>query len=120
VTRRSMAAGRRLREAGQASIELLGILPVVVLVALAGAQALAAGLAHTAAGGAAEAAAMAVLQGGDPQRAARAAAPGWARERVTVRVSGRHVRVRVVPPALVPGTERMLTADAQADAGPVS
>jgi hypothetical protein len=117
---RRLPAGRRGAEAGQASIELLGVVPVVVLVALAGAEALAAGLAHTAAGGAAEAAAMAVLQGGDPQRAARAAAPGWARERVTVRVSGRHVRVRVAPPALVPGTERLLTADAQADAGPAS
>lgn len=107
-------------DAGQVSIELLGMVPLCVIVALGAGELLAAGLARSAAGGVAEAAAMAVLQGGDPERAARAAAPGWARDRVSVRVSGRHVRVRVVPPALLPGTEALVAARAEADAGPGS
>jgi hypothetical protein len=105
---------------GQSSIELLGLLPLLALVTLAAAQLLAAGVARTAASSAAEAAAMAMLQGGDPAGAARAAAPGWSRDRLAVRIRGRRVRVRVTPPGLVPGTPRLLTATATADAGPAS
>jgi hypothetical protein len=105
---------------GQSSVELLGLLPLVAVVTLAVAQLLAAGVARTAASSAAEAGAMAVLQGGDPAKAARAAAPGWSRDRLTVRVRGRRVRVRVTPPGFVPGTAQLLTATSTADAGPAS
>jgi hypothetical protein len=106
--------------AGQASIELLGMVPLCVIVALGAAELLAAGVARSAAGGAAQAAAMALVQGGDPEAAARAAAPGWARSEVAVRVAGRHVHVRITPPGLLPGTTDLLAADAEADAGPAS
>jgi hypothetical protein len=96
------------------------MVPLCLIVALGAGELLAAGAARSAAGGAAQAAAMALVQGGDPGRAAHAAAPGWARARVTVRVSGRHVRVRVAPPGLLPGTADLLAADAEADAGPTS
>jgi hypothetical protein len=105
---------------GQSSIELLGLLPLVAVVTLAIAQLLAAGVARTAASSAAEAGAMAVLQGGDPAKAARAAAPGWSRDRLTVHVDGRRVRVRIAPPGFLPGTARLLTATSTADAGPAS
>jgi hypothetical protein len=105
---------------GQASIELLGMVPLCLIVALGAGELLAAGAGRSAASGAAQAAAMALVQGGDPDRAARAAAPGWAGSRVTVRVSGRHVRVRVSPPGLLPGTAGLLATDAEADAGPAS
>jgi hypothetical protein len=96
------------------------MVPLCLVVALGAGELLAAGVARSAAGGAAQAAAMALLQGGDPVRAARAAAPDWARSRVTVAVSGRHVRVRVAPPGLVPGTAGLLATEAEADAGPAS
>lgn len=105
---------------GQSSVELLGLLPLLTLVTLALAQLLAAGVARSAASTAAEAGAMAVLQGGDPAAAARAAAPGWSRERLTVRVHDRRVRVRITPLGLVPGTSRLLTTTAVADAGPAA
>jgi hypothetical protein len=110
--------GAACSQAGQASIELVAMVPLLVVVALAAAELLAAGLARSAAGGAAQAGAMALLQGGDPARAARAAAPGWARDRLSVRVDGRRVRVRITPPALLPATASLLATAAAADAGP--
>jgi hypothetical protein len=105
-------------DGGQASVELLGALPLVAIVALCAGQLLAAGVAREAAGTAAQAGAMAVLQGTDPERAARDAVPGWAHGRVEVRMQGRRVRVRIAPRALVPGAADLLAAAATADAGP--
>jgi hypothetical protein len=107
-------------DAGQSSIELLGLLPLVALIAICLAQLLATGAAHTAASSAAEAAVAALLQRtGDPAAAARAAAPAWSRDRLSVRVEGRRVHVRVRPRAFVPGTAALMTVTAEADAGPV-
>ena len=107
------AAGR-----GQASVELVALLPLALLVALAAGQVLAAGAARDLAGNAAEAGAMAIVQGGDPRAAARDAVPDWSARRVAVRVHGRRVEVRVRPRALLPGLAGPLTAGASADAGP--
>jgi hypothetical protein len=103
---------------GQAAIEVVGMLPLLFLVVFAVAQALVAGLAREAAQHAAQAGAMALLQGGDPVKEARAAAPDWSRRRLSVVVRGRAVRVRVVPPALVPGTGSLLATTSSASAGP--
>lgn len=108
------------REAGQASVELLGSVPLVLAIALALAQVALAGAVATAAGHGAQAGAMAVLQGGDPEAAARAALPGWSRGRVDVAVSGRRVRVRVHPRAILPPLAGALSTTATADAGPAS
>jgi hypothetical protein len=107
-------------ERGQASIELVGMVPLCVVVLLALAQLLAAGAAREAAGAAAQAGAMAMRQGGGPADAARAAVPGWTRERLRVRVDGRRVTVRIVPPALLPVVARSLAAAVTADAGPAA
>lgn len=115
--------GRRLsravlEESGQATVELLAWLPLVVAIVLAVGCLLAAGAARELAGHAAQAGAVAVLQGDDPARAARDALPGWSRERVEVRVRGRAVRVRVAPPLPIDRLAETLTATATADAGP--
>jgi hypothetical protein len=103
---------------GQASVELLGILPLALLVALAIAQLLAAGSARELAGNAAEAGAAALLQGADPLEAARTALPGWSRDRATVRVTGHRVEIHLRPRAVIPLLANHLEAHASADAGP--
>src|SRR4051812_2812642 len=106
------------REGGQASVELVALLPLASLVALAIGQLLAAGSARELAGNAAEAGAAALLQGSDPTAAARAALPGWSRERTTVHVAGRQVEVRGRPRTVVPLLVERREASATADAGP--
>ena len=103
---------------GQASVELVALLPLAALIALAIGQLLASGAARELAGNAAEAGAAALLQGTDPAAAARAALPGWSRERATVRVAGRRVEVHVRPRTVVPLLAERLEASATADAGP--
>jgi hypothetical protein len=88
-------------ERGQATLELLGLLPVLLVVALAGAQLLAVGYSSVLAGNAAEAGALALAGGGDPRAGARAALPGWSRAHARVSVSGGQVRVRLRPPTLL-------------------
>ena len=109
----------RLRERGQATVETVALMPLLVLVALALGQALAARSAAVLAGGAAEAGAVALLQDREPVRAARAALGGAAETgRASVRIDGRRVRVRVRPRVVLPALGGLLTATATADAGP--
>jgi hypothetical protein len=114
------AASRRAGwdAAGQATVELVALLPLIVVVALSVGQLLAAGVARELAGHAAEAGAMAVLEGGDPADAARSAVPGWSGAHAVVAVHGRDVSVTLRPPALMPPLARLLQAHASASAGP--
>jgi hypothetical protein len=104
--------------AGQASVELVALLPLAALIALAIGQLLAAGSARELAGNAAEAGAAALLQGSDPTAAARDALPGWSRDRTTVHVAGRRVEVHVRPRTVLPLLAERLEASVTADAGP--
>ena len=113
-----MSCPRARSASGQASVELVALLPLAALIALAIAQLLAAGAARELAGNAAEAGAAAVLQGGDPAATAHAALPGWSRERATVHVAGRRVEVHVRPRVVVPVLADRLETSAAADAGP--
>ena len=106
------------RGSGQASVELIAVLPLALLVTVVVAQVLAVGAARELAGGAAAAGAAALLQDRDPRAEARAALPGWSRGRVTVTVRGRRVTVRVRPVAVAGPLARAFTAVASADAGP--
>lgn len=95
-----MAEGR---EAGQAQIELLASIPVLMLAGLIAAQLLLVGWAQSLADGAAEAGALAVADGRPPEEVARAALPGWSRERSEIAVTeAGTVTVRLEPPALLP------------------
>ncbi len=107
-----------MSERGQATVEVVALLPLVASAVLALTALLAAGQARELAGHAATAGAMAMLQGGDPVRAARAAAPGVPAGRMTVRVRGRTVRVRVAPRPPFGLAGRVLETSAEADAGP--
>ena len=118
---RLAGAGIRLRwlsgDSGQASVEAVALVPLLLAVVLAVGQLLAAGAARELAAHAATAGAAALIQGRDARRAARQALPGWAGARASVVVSGREVTVRLRPPG-VPGVSGLLEARAGADAGP--
>ena len=103
---------------GQATVELVAVLPLAAALGLAVLQLLAAGAAHELAGHAAEAGAVALLERQDAARAARASVPGWSRGGLHVAVEGRRVEVRLRPPAFLPPLADALTAEAAADAGP--
>lgn len=103
---------------GQAAVELVALVPLALLIVLAGAQLVAAGAARELAGLASEAGAAAMLQGDDPARTARSALPGWTRDATGVRVIGRQVTVTLRPPSIVPGLAGLLRAEETADAGP--
>jgi hypothetical protein len=105
----------RLRcERGQASVELVALLPLVVLVALALWQGVVAGQAMWLAGTAARAAARAQAIGEDPQDAAREAVPGHLRRGVRVADRGRDgIRVSIAIPAILGGM-RLGSVGAQA------
>ena len=102
---------------GQASVELVAMLPVVAVVGLAVLQLLAAGATRELAGHAAGAGAIAVLQRADAKAAARDSVPGWSRSRMTVDVRGGVVTVRMRPPTLVPGLPGLMVSTVRADVG---
>ena len=99
---------------GQASVELLALLPLLLALALAVLQLLAVGYASVLAGNAAEAGALALAAGGDARAGAREALPGWSRARADVSVRGGEVDVRLRPPALLRALGERLTVDASA------
>ena len=104
-------------ERGQATVELVALLPLLLAIAFGVTQVLAAGAARELAGTAAEAGAVALMQGKDPVAAARDALPGWSRDRLRVKVEGKAVHVEVEPVSLVPRLARAMTAHSVARTG---
>jgi pilus assembly protein CpaE len=102
------------RSEGQASVELLGALPALVLAAALGLQLLLVGYSLTIADGAAEAGARAGAAGRDARSAARTALPGWARGRSRVSADGGKVRVELRPPAPLAAVADALTVSSEA------
>ena len=94
------------KQAGTASIELIGAIPFLLLAVLAAAQVVLAGQALWSAGVAARAGARAALVGGDPATAARRALPSPLRNGATVDDDGA-ISVRVPVPLLLPGLPDM-------------
>lgn len=111
---RGCAADRDQRHRGQASVELLGALPVLLLLALVLFQALAVGYSAVLAGTAAEAAALALAGGADAEAAAQRAVPGWSRARMTVDARDERVKVVMRPPAPLRAVERRLAVTSEA------
>jgi hypothetical protein len=99
---------------GQATVETIALVPVIVAVGLGLLQLLAVGYASVLAGNAAEAGALALAAGTDPRAGARQALPGWSRARARVGVAGGRVAVHLRPPsplrALADGLEVTGTA----------
>jgi hypothetical protein len=89
-------------ENGQASVELVVAIPVLLVVTLVTAQLAVAGFALWSAGVAARAGARAGYVGGDAKAAARGSLPIPLRKGATVK-DGDGVSVRVHAPSLVPG-----------------
>ena len=91
-------------EHGQASVELVALLPVLAGLVLAAWQLALAGQASALAGTAARAGARAAAVGGSPIDAARAAVPpGWARRVQLERSQSGELTVRIAVPAVVGG-----------------
>jgi len=105
---------QRPGERGQATVELVALLPLVAVFAALLWQAIVAGQAVWLAGSAARAAARAHAVGGDARAAARSALPGRLRSGVIVRDRGaRGVLVRIAIPSVV-GAGRIGTVAGQA------
>jgi hypothetical protein len=98
---------------GQASVELIAVLPLVALVVAALWQGILVGQAAWSSAGAARAAARAQAVGADPLAAARSAVPGPLRGDVHVATEGGAVRVGVVVPLVFTRTN-LATIDARA------
>ena len=106
------------RQHGQASVELVAAIPVLVLCAVLATQLALTGWALWTAGAAARAGARAAYVGGDPERAARSAVPAPLQGDPEVEADGR-VEVRVSAPSLVPGLPRIpVNASARLDPEP--
>ena len=101
-------------ERGQASLELIAAVPLLLGVAFACLQLLAAGYAVTLADGAVEAGAAALAAGRSAEPAARAALPGWASDRVEVERAGGRITVRLRPPSPVPALAQALEVSSTA------
>ncbi len=102
---------------GQASVELVAAVPLVVVVGLALWQAVLAGHALWMCANAARVAARADLVGKDPLRAARSALPRTLERGLKVRRSGSRVRVAVRVPLVVRPSRSPVTVAASATLG---
>jgi hypothetical protein len=93
---------------GQASIELVASVPLLLLAGLAALQLLAAGYSLTLADGAAEAGALALAAGLPAEPAVRESLPGWADDRIQVERTAGRITVALRPPAAIDAVSRVL------------
>jgi hypothetical protein len=91
------------RDRGQASLELVAGVPALLLAALVALQLLLTAYTLHVADNAAESGALALAAGAHPEPAARAALPGWARDRVTIAARDGRVDISLRPPTPLPG-----------------
>jgi pilus assembly protein CpaE len=111
---RGPGAQRTDDERGQASVELLGVLPAALLLALVGWQLVLAGHALWLAGNAARVGARAKAVGFDPAAAARSSLPSYLRRELRVTERGDEVRVGVHPPWVIGRSPAPLELSARA------
>ena len=101
-------------ERGQASVELVGLLPVLLIVGLALLQLLAVGYSGVLGAGAAEAGALALAGGADARAGAKEALPGWSRARARIDVRDGEVEVHLRPPSALHALSEKLEVSAEA------
>jgi hypothetical protein len=106
------------RESGQATVEAVAAIPLLLLAGSIALQLLIAGYALTLADGAAEAGALALAAGRPAEGAVREALPGWARDSAEVSLHGGEVTVRLRPPSPLPAVGEALAVDSSAFARP--
>jgi hypothetical protein len=106
------------KESGQATVEAVAAIPVLLLAGAVALQLLLAGYALVLADGAAEAGALALAAGRPAKTAAGEALPGWAEEEVEVTVRGGEVAVRLRAPSPLPGLAGALVVTSSAFARP--
>ncbi|GAB3591172.1 hypothetical protein GCM10027446_08210 [Angustibacter peucedani] len=106
--RRRSRAVATAPDAGQGTIELVGLMPLLLLTILFAWQAVLTGVSAHMASNSAREAARAAAVGGDVDAAARRAVPGWLEDGITVsRSGGTHVKVSIKTPILMPGAKPM-------------
>ncbi len=105
---------------GQATVELLAALPLLVLAGSVALQLLLAGYALTLADGAAEAGALALAAGRSARSAAEDSLPEWAERRAEVVVRGGEVTVRLRPPSPLSAVGDRLTVTSSSYARPAA
>jgi hypothetical protein len=88
-------------ERGQATVELLAAIPLLLITGTIALQLLLAGYALTLADGAAEAGGLALAAGRPAKSAAEESLPSWAEDRAQITVHGGEVMVRLAPPSLL-------------------
>ena len=91
----------RSRQRGQATVELLAAIPLLLIAGAVALQLLLAGYALILADGAAEAGALALAAGRPAKDVAEESLPAWAAARAEVAVKGGEVTVRLAPPSLL-------------------
>jgi hypothetical protein len=106
------------RDSGQATVEAIAAVSLLLLAGSIAMQILVAGYALALADGAAEAGALALAAGRPARGAVHDALPGWARDGADVTVHGGEVTVRLPPPSLFSAIGEALTVDSSAFARP--
>src|SRR6478609_6681461 len=106
------------REDGQATVELIAAIPLLLLAGVIALQLLLAGYALTLADGAAEAGALALAAGRPAKSAAEGSLPAWAEDRAEVAVRGGEVTVRLAPPSLLAAVADRLVVTSNSYARP--
>ena len=101
-------------ERGQASVELLAAVPLLLLTGAVALQLSVAGYALTLADGAAEAGSLALVAGLPPGPAVRAALPDWAKEDIQVEARNGRITVRHASPSPFEALSRGLTVSSTA------
>ena len=111
-------------ELGQASVELVAGAATMLVVGLVTLQLLAAGYAAVMADHAAEAGALAIVNGREAAGPARSSVPAWPDRAANVETEGDAVRVTLVPPSPLAYLRRRLSVTGRAvvrrPAGPVT
>jgi hypothetical protein len=112
--RKSLFFSAGSREEGQATVEVLAAIPILLLTGFVCFQALVTGYSQSLADSAAQAGAIAAIRGQSARAAARSSLPGWAGGRSRISVQGRRVQVRLVPPSPFGVLADLVTVDSSA------
>jgi hypothetical protein len=107
-----------VEEQGQATVELLAAIPLLLVAGAIALQLLLAGYALSLADGAAEAGALALAAGRPARRAAEGALPEWAEDKAEITVRGGEVTVRLAPPSLLAAMAERLVVTSNSFARP--